>query len=135
MSGVALDIDETESATLPHVSIDISRHANAAGLLQLSTISIGIVCPMASEADTAVRFVDAVLKQCRGRDFKSITLFAVLDRACKDNTRELLAEHTKQNPELQVVWAPENKGVVDDIPHVLFRYIQLNGLHLFASVI
>ncbi len=99
------------------ITIDISTHAPVAGgddgLIDLATIRLGVICPMASESDTAVRFVDAVLEKCRARDFKSVAFFAVLDNACKDNTRELLAEHAKANPELRVVWAPENRGVVD----------------------
>ena len=87
--------------------------AGDASLIDLATIHLGVICPMASESDTAVRFVDAVLSKCRGRGFKSIQFFAVLDNACKDDTRELLTAHAKNNPELQVVWAPENRGVVD----------------------
>lgn len=81
--------------------------------LQFSEIKLGIVCPMASEEQTALPFVDAVLEQCRSRDFKTVTFFAILDRACKDRTRELLEAHAAQQPQLRVVWSPENKGVVD----------------------
>ena len=81
--------------------------------LQFSEINLGIVCPMASEEQTAIPFVNAVLEKCRSRDFKSVTFFAILDRACKDRTRELLEEHAREQPQLRVVWAPENKGVVD----------------------
>jgi dolichol-phosphate mannosyltransferase len=80
---------------------------------QFSEIHLGVVCPMASEEQTALPFVGAVLEQCQSRDFKKITFFAILDRACKDNTLELLREHAKDEPQLRVVWAPENKGVVD----------------------
>ena len=82
-------------------------------VIDLSTIDLGIITPMASEADTAVRFVDAVLAKCRDRGFKSVALFVVLDNACRDDTRALLDAHAQQNPELRVVWAPENRGVVD----------------------
>lgn len=68
---------------------------------------------MASEEQSAVPFVNAVLEQCQTKDFKSVTFFAILDRACKDNTLELLKEHSQTEPRLRVVWAPENKGVVD----------------------
>jgi dolichol-phosphate mannosyltransferase len=107
----------TSTLTAP-ITIDVSAHAPAGaggddGLIDLATIQLGVICPMASESDTAVRFVDAVLEKCRARDFKSIAFFAVLDNACKDNTRELLTEHANAKPELRVVWAPENRGVVD----------------------
>lgn len=68
---------------------------------------------MASEEQTAIPFVTAVLEQCRSRDFKSVSLFVILDLACKDNTLGLLRELALKEPQLKVVWAPENKGVVD----------------------
>jgi dolichol-phosphate mannosyltransferase len=80
---------------------------------RFSQINLGVVCPMASEEETAIRFVDEVLEQCLAKGFASIIFFAILDRACKDRTFELLQVHSKQQPLLRVVWAPENKSVVD----------------------
>ena len=81
--------------------------------LRVSDVSLGVVCPMANERETAVAFVQAVLEQCNSRGFKSVTFFAVLDRATKDDTRELLDKLQETEPQLRVVWAPENKGLVD----------------------
>ena len=78
-----------------------------------SDIKLGIVCPMANEEDSAARFVNAVLNECAPRGFESVTFFVVLDRVCKDRTRELLVELAKERPELKVVWSPENRSVVD----------------------
>ena len=78
-----------------------------------STIALGIVCPMANESETAVRFVNEVLAQCQAMDFKSIKFFAVLDRASRDDTLDLLLEFAKTERLLHVVWAPENRSVVD----------------------
>jgi dolichol-phosphate mannosyltransferase len=80
---------------------------------QFSDIKLGIVCPMANEETSAVMFVNAVLEQCLPRGFKSVTFFAVLDRVCKDRTLELLNELKKDKPQLEVVWSPENRSVVD----------------------
>jgi dolichol-phosphate mannosyltransferase len=91
--------------------MDDTQHTNNG--LQFSEINLGIVCPMASEEQTAVPFVNAVLEQCRSKNFKSVIFFAILDRACKDRTRELLDAHALEEPQLRVVWSPENKGVVD----------------------
>ena len=77
----------------------------------LREISLGIVCPMANEEESVVRFVDAVLNQCEG--FKSVTFFAILDRVSRDRTRELLDELKDVRPELAVIWSPENSSVVD----------------------
>ena len=79
--------------------------------LRFSNISLGIVCPMANERLTAVEFVNAVLEQCVG--FKSVTFFVVFDNACKDGTIDLLKELQNKLPQLKVIWAPEDKCVVD----------------------
>jgi dolichol-phosphate mannosyltransferase len=78
-----------------------------------SDINLGIVCPMANERASAVQFVQAVLEQCRSRSFKSVSFFAVLDNVSKDGTLELLRELERNEPRLRVVWAPENRSVVD----------------------
>jgi dolichol-phosphate mannosyltransferase len=79
--------------------------------LRFSKVSLGIVCPMANERPTAVEFVNAVLEQCRG--FKSVTFFAVLDNACTDGTFDLLKVLQNKSPQLKVIWAPEDRCVVD----------------------
>jgi dolichol-phosphate mannosyltransferase len=79
--------------------------------LRFSEVSLGIVCPMANERSTAVEFVNAVLEQCRG--FKSVMFFVVFDNSCKDGTIDLLKELQNKLPELKVIWAPENRCVVD----------------------
>jgi len=76
-------------------------------------IRLGIVCPMANEEASAVRFVNEVIAQCDRHQFKSISFFAVLDSASKDKTIDLLRDLQQQQPALQVVWAPENTCVVD----------------------
>src|SRR3954467_9796555 len=116
MNDLSVDLNEVEETTAapsaPLVSSDVSRAAANAALIPLSTICLGVICPMASEAGTAIAFVDAVLARCRAAGFKSVEFFAVLDRACKDNTRELLTAHAASNPELNIVWSPDNRGVV-----------------------
>jgi len=76
-------------------------------------VKLGIVCPMANERETAVGFVREVLQECSSKSFGSITFFAVLDNACKDGTRDLLTALLTEEPRLSVVWAPENRNVVD----------------------
>ncbi|HEX8373144.1 MAG TPA: glycosyltransferase 87 family protein, partial [Chthoniobacterales bacterium] len=75
------------------------------------TVSLAIVTPMANEAEGAEAFIKAVLKECDG--FRNVRHFVVLDNATKDNTREILENFAKTEPRLCVVWAPENRGVVD----------------------
>jgi dolichol-phosphate mannosyltransferase len=81
--------------------------------VETSEIKLGVVCPMANERETAVRFVREVLGQCAPWGFKSVTFFAVLDRVSRDGTLELLRELEAERADVRVVWAPENRSVVD----------------------
>lgn len=81
--------------------------------MSFSDIRVGIVCPMANERDTAVAFVTEVLEVCERLQFRSVTFFAVLDRVSKDGTLDLMRGLAASEPRLQVVWAPENRSVVD----------------------
>src|SRR6266850_7390068 len=80
---------------------------------QLSNIKLGIVCPMANESATAVAFVSEVLAQCESQNVNAVSFFAVVDKASKDDTVKLLRQLEAERPALRVVWAPENRGVVD----------------------
>src|SRR5438105_3871894 len=74
-------------------------------------VCLGVVCPMANESATAAQFVRAVLEQCF---FASkVIFFAVVDRASRDNTRDVLESLAKNDSRLNVVWAPQNRCVVD----------------------
>ncbi|MBD2580418.1 glycosyltransferase [Oscillatoria sp. FACHB-1406] len=66
---------------------------------------------MANEEFAAESFVREVLQQCTG--FRSVRLFAVLDRVSRDNTLNILKDLALELPELQVIFAPENRCVVD----------------------
>ena len=92
---------ETPDEAIPHGGADF-------GALRL-----GVVCPMANESESAVRFVDTVLAECKRYGFKSVTLFVILDTVSRDGTRELLEAHEPLQPELRVIWAPETQGVAD----------------------
>ncbi|HYJ88456.1 MAG TPA: glycosyltransferase [Pyrinomonadaceae bacterium] len=82
-------------------------------LSSLSAISLGVVCPMANESKSAVRFVMEVLATCNRFSFKSVNFFAIVDNVSTDNTRALLDTLSGTEPQLHVVWAPENRNVVD----------------------
>jgi dolichol-phosphate mannosyltransferase len=81
------------------------------GRLKMVDIHLGIVCPMANERETSIKFINLVLEQCKG--FKEITFFAVLDRVSRDGTIDLLRNFARTTPQLKIVWSPENKCVVD----------------------
>ena len=69
----------------------------------MSEIKLGVVCPMANERETAVRFVREVLGQCAPWGFKSVTFFAVLDRVSKDGTLDLLRELEAERTDFRAI--------------------------------
>ena len=66
---------------------------------------------MANEGDEAVTFCRAVLQHCEG--FRKVTFFAVFDRVTKDSSLDQMRDLERTEPRLRVVWAPENRCVVD----------------------
>ena len=78
---------------------------------QRSDVTLGIVTPMANEEKTAESLVRDVLARCTG--FKRVGMFVVVDHASKDATKRILDKLHRELPELQVVWSPENRNVVD----------------------
>ncbi len=66
---------------------------------------------MANEGDKAVVFCKSVLKQCTG--FKKVTFFAVFDKVTKDQSLDRMRELERSEPRLLVVWASENRCIVD----------------------
>jgi dolichol-phosphate mannosyltransferase len=68
---------------------------------------------MANEIGTAERFVRDVLEVCDRYSFGSVTFFAILDNASRDGTIDLLRDLSQREQRLRVIWAPENRSVVD----------------------
>jgi len=66
---------------------------------------------MANEEKSAKQFTLDLLSRCSR--FKSIEMFAVLDNACHDETKNIIRALASDEPRLRVVWAPENRSVVD----------------------
>jgi dolichol-phosphate mannosyltransferase len=79
--------------------------------MSIAEIDLAVVCPMANEGQDAPRFVSAVLDRCVG--FRTVIFFAILDRATTDNSLELLRQLERTESRLRVIWAPENRCVVD----------------------
>ena len=72
---------------------------------------LGIVCPMANEEDTAESFTREILLQCDG--FEKVSLFVIFDNSCSDNTIQIETRLAERDERINVIWAPENKCVVD----------------------
>lgn len=79
--------------------------------MRRSDAFLGIACPMANESAEGGRFVAAVLDKCTG--FKQVKFFAVVDSASRDDTVEVMRGLSDRDARLQLVWAPENRCVVD----------------------
>ena len=86
------------------------EHLQTSGT-KLNAIHLAIVCPMANESASAVDFVRQVLDRCG--EFAKAEFFAVLDNVSKDGTIDKLRLFAAADKRLQVVWAPENRCVVD----------------------
>jgi len=74
-------------------------------------VKLGIVCPMANEGDEAVAFCRSVLHECSG--FHDVVFFAIFDRVTRDSSLDQMRELERSEPRLRVVWAPEDRCVVD----------------------
>ncbi|MEO1374821.1 MAG: glycosyltransferase [Cyanobacteria bacterium J06635_10] len=66
---------------------------------------------MANEASLATKFIKQTLEQCEG--FACVTFFVVIDSVSTDGTLDILLALAEIEPRLNVVWAPENRCVVD----------------------
>ncbi len=70
---------------------------------------LGIVTPLANEEATVDHFLDRVLQQLEVQDL----VFCVLDNASRDSTRQRVTDRGAQDQRVRLVWAPENRSVVD----------------------
>jgi len=70
---------------------------------------LGVVVPLANEEQTVEGFLDRVLVHLAGPD----RVFCVLDNVCKDRTVERVRARGQADPRVVLVWAPENRCVVD----------------------
>ncbi len=57
------------------------------------------------------RFVEEVLSRCA--ELKDVRFYAIFDRKCTDGTLDLLKEYARTESRLKVIFAPENRCVVD----------------------
>lgn len=76
--------------------------------------NLSIVIPLANESKSLEFFYKEIIKHISPfEDRLQIKIFFVLDNASRDNTREILESLQKQDSHVQLVWAPQNKCVVD----------------------
>ncbi len=76
--------------------------------------TLSIVTPLANESETLKSFYNEIIKYISPfEDRLRIKLFFIVDNASKDNTREIVESIQKQDPRVRLVWAPQNRCVVD----------------------
>ena len=72
-------------------------------------IRLGVVMPLANEQETIDELLSRVLAQVGPSD----RVFCVVDNASKDDTRGHIERAAQADPRVVLVWAPENRCVVD----------------------
>jgi dolichol-phosphate mannosyltransferase len=75
------------------------------------SVNWAAVVPMANEGPDFEPFVEAVTRVLG--ELRSGHVYCVLDGASKDNTRELCDQLAARDPRFTVVWAPQNRNLVD----------------------
>jgi dolichol-phosphate mannosyltransferase len=70
---------------------------------------LGVTVPLANEEATIDEFLDRLLAQLTAAD----GVFCVLDNISRDRTRELIEARAGRDRRVVLVWAPENRCVVD----------------------
>ena len=68
---------------------------------------------MADEDATAIAFVRQVLDVTAALPYASVRMFVIIDQATSNATRAVLQAEAERETRLTVIWAPENRCVVD----------------------
>jgi dolichol-phosphate mannosyltransferase len=85
---------------------------NANNLISTQTCAhpkLGILTPLANEENTIEDFLNRVTHHLNAQS----RLYCVLDNMCKDRTKALVEARAKSDPRVVLVWAPQNRCVVD----------------------
>ena len=74
-----------------------------------SFIKLGVVIPLANEADNIRQLLARVLVYLQQQD----RIYCVLDTISRDDTRAIISEIGAEDSRVILVWAPENQCIVD----------------------
>jgi dolichol-phosphate mannosyltransferase len=72
-------------------------------------MSLGVVVPLANEENTLDEFLGRLLAQVGPAD----AVYCVVDNASRDRTRDAVSRWQERDGRVRLVWAPENRCVVD----------------------
>lgn len=70
---------------------------------------LGVIIPLANEEKTIDELFSRLLRHLTVKD----RVYCVLDNVSKDRTREIILKTAEKDPRVILVWAPENRCVVD----------------------
>ena len=85
------------------------EHPDRAAAPVAERVRLAVVIPLANEQELVGRLLDRVTAQLGPND----RVFCVVDRASRDETRERVDAYGRRDPRVVLVWAPENRCVVD----------------------
>ena len=74
--------------------------------------SVGIVIPLANESKTIFKLYN-LIEDTISKYKKKFKIYFIVDKASKDNTRELCEEISKENERFITVWGENNKNAID----------------------
>ena len=72
---------------------------------------IAIFTPMANEEKCAKKFILELLSY--KKLFRKFKFFIIIDNVSTDNTYKIVKKLERKNKSLKVIWAPNNKSIVD----------------------
>jgi dolichol-phosphate mannosyltransferase len=73
------------------------------------SLRLAVVVPLANEEKTVNDFLRRVVMHLGPED----RVFCVFDNVCKDRTLSIVKNFSEKEPRVEIVWAPENRCVVD----------------------
>lgn len=91
---------EHDTPSCAKLSLDLVRSAHP---------KLGIIVPLANEEETIRDFLRRTLAYLQSQD----RVYCVLDKMSRDQTRSILSGLEVEDPRVVLVWAPENRCVVD----------------------
>ncbi len=95
-----------DSVRSPSISVGVDA---SSGTSPARTARLGVVIPLANEESTVDELLEGVLHQLASED----CIFCIIDKASQDATPDGLRAWSSRDPRVRVIWAPENRCVVD----------------------
>ena len=99
--------------------------------MSLTKIKFCVITPLANEAEGLMVFVNELKKMLDSLESGNVCF--IVDHASKDNTLALCQQVANEDARFKVIWAPENKNVVDAYLRGDRKSTRLNSSHSSVS--